>query len=71
MLAESYEASPDQTVFTFKLRPGVKFHDGTALDATVVKNNLDAFRGTVPGPFAAAVLHHLQEHRRCRRPRIP
>ena len=48
MLAESYEASPDQTTFTFHLRPGVKFHDGTTLDSTVVKNNLDAYRGTYP-----------------------
>ena len=48
MLAESYEASADQMTFTFKLRPGVKFHDGSALDSTVVKNNIDAYRGTYP-----------------------
>src|SRR5215472_2801640 len=32
-LAESWEASPDQTVWTFHLRHGVKFHDGRELDA--------------------------------------
>ena len=35
-------------MWTIKLREGVKFSDGTDLDATVVKNNLDAYRGTYP-----------------------
>ena len=38
-------ASPDFTVWTITLRPNVKFHDGTPLDAAAVKLNLDAFRG--------------------------
>jgi peptide/nickel transport system substrate-binding protein len=32
-LAESWEASPDQKVWTFHLRHGVKFHDGLEFDA--------------------------------------
>ncbi len=35
-------------MWTIGLRDGIKFHDGTALDAQVVKNNLDAYRGTYP-----------------------
>ena len=48
-LAESVESNADGSVWTIKLREGIKFHDGTDLDATVVKNNLDAYRGVYPG----------------------
>ena len=40
-LAESWTVSPDGKEYVFKLRPGVKFHDGEALDASVVKFSLD------------------------------
>src|SRR5579884_3927723 len=36
-LATSYEASPDLTEFTLKLRQGVTFHDGTPFTADAVK----------------------------------
>ncbi|MBK1858200.1 ABC transporter substrate-binding protein [Cerasicoccus arenae] len=32
-LAESFTSSPDGLTHTFKLRPGIKFHDGTPLNA--------------------------------------
>jgi peptide/nickel transport system substrate-binding protein len=40
-LAESWEISDDGTVYTFKLRDGVTFHDGTTMDAEDVKFSLD------------------------------
>ncbi len=47
-LAESVEPNDEYTSWTIKLREGVKFHDGTDLTSTVVKNNLDAFLGRYP-----------------------
>jgi peptide/nickel transport system substrate-binding protein len=41
-LAQSWEISPDGTTFTFHLRPGITFSDGTPLTAQVVKDNFDA-----------------------------
>ena len=43
-LADSWTISPDGLVYTFKLHKGVKFHDGTPFDASVVKFSLDRAR---------------------------
>jgi peptide/nickel transport system substrate-binding protein len=40
-LAESWQTNPELTAYTFKLRQGVKFHDGSDLTADVVKRNID------------------------------
>ena len=47
-LAKTVTPNADYTQWTITLRDGVKFHDGSALDATVVKNNIDAWRGAYP-----------------------
>lgn len=46
-LAESFE-TPDDTTYVFKLRPGVKFHNGKELTAEDVKFSLDTIM-TPPG----------------------
>jgi ABC-type transport system substrate-binding protein len=40
-LAESYEIAPDGLTYTFKLRPGVKFHNGRELVAEDIKYSIE------------------------------
>ncbi|MEO6208409.1 MAG: ABC transporter substrate-binding protein [Candidatus Limnocylindrales bacterium] len=54
-IADSWEASADATTFTFKLHPGVKWHDGTpftskdvVFTATWFAQNADAYKGFQP-----------------------
>lgn len=42
-LAESWTLNDNATEYTFKLRPGVTFSDGTPVDAAAVAKNFDTF----------------------------
>jgi peptide/nickel transport system substrate-binding protein len=48
-LAESYEVAPDLMSYTFKLKPNVKFHDGTTLTSADVKATYDRMRNPPQG----------------------
>ena len=43
-LARSWDVSPDGLTYVFHLQPGVRFHDGTPFDASIVKFSLDRAR---------------------------
>jgi peptide/nickel transport system substrate-binding protein len=62
-LAESWEVSNDGLSYTFNLREGVTFHDGTPFNADAVKFNFDrisdpetksGFAVTLLGPYAGS-----------------
>ncbi len=64
-LAESWEANEDSTVWTIKIREGVKFSNGTDMTASKVKESLDSVREQGPNgssnpqnylPFEAEVV---------------
>lgn len=42
-IAESWTSNADKTEYTFKIRPGVTFSDGTPLDANAVAKNFDTY----------------------------
>jgi peptide/nickel transport system substrate-binding protein len=46
LLAESWTATPDLKIYTFKLRKGVKFHNGEPFDSAAVKFSFE--RNAVP-----------------------
>ena len=52
-LATSWTLAPDGKALTFKLRPGVQFHDGTPVDAEAVRINIERAQ-THPRSFRKA-----------------
>ena len=53
-LAETWEGEPDGTVYTFHLREGVTFQDGTPFNAEAVKVNFDRMQNFVEELQASA-----------------
>jgi peptide/nickel transport system substrate-binding protein len=50
LLATEWTESPDHKVFTFKLREGVKFHDGTPFTSAAIKTSFDRRLAVAGGP---------------------
>jgi len=60
-LAESYAISKDGKTWTFKLHPGVKFHNGTQLTASSFKQSMErAIDPKTASPLTGQELHAIQ-----------
>ncbi|MGW4802038.1 ABC transporter substrate-binding protein, partial [Nonomuraea sp. NPDC004297] len=56
-LASAWQVSADGLTYTFTLREGVRFHDGSAWDAEALKLNLEHMRApATKSPLAAAYI---------------
>src|SRR4029078_4747606 len=67
-LATKWTVSPDGLNYTFELRKGVKFHDGTAFNAAAGKFNCDRmldpknqYANTCPFPFGGFYYGSIKE----------
>jgi peptide/nickel transport system substrate-binding protein len=60
-LAESFHASPDGRVWSFKLRKGVKFHNGKTMDSADVIASINHHRGKDSKSAAKKLLQPIVE----------
>ncbi len=56
-LAESWEEAADGMAWTFNLKPGVTFHNGTAFNAQTIVDWLPLYKGTENGYLFDAIDH--------------
>ena len=59
-VASDYRISEDATTYTFTLRDGVKFHDGSPVTAEDVKYSIDRCADTTNGEPLVAAYSHIQ-----------
>jgi peptide/nickel transport system substrate-binding protein len=59
-LCESYEVAPDGLAYTFKLRPGVKFHNGATMTSADVKYSFDRCRNPATGAVNFEVFNAVE-----------
>lgn len=55
-LATSWRSNPRATVWTFNLRRGVKFHDGTPFDSTAARKTIEYYKGKTWGLIFANIV---------------
>ncbi|QRM33020.1 ABC transporter substrate-binding protein [Microvirga sp. VF16] len=55
-LAESFDVSPDGLVYTFKLRPNVKFHNDDVMTAADVAANFERVKSKVKGGWLVTAM---------------
>ncbi|MGR3342365.1 MAG: ABC transporter substrate-binding protein [Paracoccaceae bacterium] len=58
-LAESFEQSADGLTYTFKLRPGVKFHNGKTMTSADVKYSFERLRDPATGAVNFEVFNNV------------
>lgn len=59
-LAQDWSLSSDQKTYTFQLREGVSFHDGSTLDAQAVVSNADRWKKAAADATSNAHISYLQ-----------
>jgi peptide/nickel transport system substrate-binding protein len=60
-VAESWESTPDATRWTFKLRPGIEFHNGKTLGAADVVASINHHRGENSQSAATGIVAAIEE----------